>query len=401
MLVTILTTVLAIPTAELDILPMNEYHPAVMYDFTPVESFFSFGGVSRDIQQLERLAGQRYEKHWAKLPLKGKLQKNIWPGPYWPAFKDGINQRWAGENSLSPVEKYAKAFKLNSNVLANAVSGKSGISFHSGHTKKCKSGKDCTEGICSIRRGSTEGNCIPRWLGVCHAWAPVSIIEDEPMKAITVNGVIFEPLDIKALITQIYDTAQIGTIFTGRRCHLQTPPKDSNGRFVNEECRDISPSFFHLTLTNYIARFGRSFVADVTANYQVWNHPVVGYEIVQQRKISAADTMKQFFPAANSPVYTFNSKAKELVHVQTRMDYVTESDENISGLKEKYTVSKTYEYILELDKQGGIIGGEWTGKSKVDHPDFFFVPVGPPKPNTSILGGIKYSEVKKMIELAQ
>jgi hypothetical protein len=37
------------------------------------------------------------------------------------------------------------------------------------------------------------------------------MVEAEPMKAITINNVTFEPMDVKALITQLYDTARIGT----------------------------------------------------------------------------------------------------------------------------------------------------------------------------------------------
>jgi hypothetical protein len=258
-----------------------------------------------------------------------------------------------------------------------------------------------TEIVKSIRRGATEGKCIPGWFGICHAWAPVAMVEEEPMKAVVVNNVTFEPMDVKALITQIYDTANFGTIFTGQRCNLKNPPADSNGRLVNEECRDVTPEYFHLTLTNYVGRFKRSFVADIFGDYEVWNHPVVSYEILEQRKMSPEDVMKQFFPAANSTVYTFNQNVKSLLFVQTKMNYITESDENTSGLKEKYTRTKYYRYILELDEQDNVVGGEWTGSSKTDHPDFIYVPVGTVNPNVSILGGIKYSEVKKLIQLAQ
>jgi hypothetical protein len=143
MIFAIISSALAIPAVDLDILPMSENHPAVMHDYTPSESFASSGGVLRDIQQLERLARQPFEKNWSKLPTKSKLEQNIWPGPYWPTYIDGINQRWAGENSLSPVEKYAKAFGLDAQVLANTVSRKSGIDSQSG--KKCTTNRDCEE----------------------------------------------------------------------------------------------------------------------------------------------------------------------------------------------------------------------------------------------------------------
>jgi hypothetical protein len=204
MLFTIISSAIANPAVNLDIWPLNENHPAVMHEYTPAESFASSAGVLRDIQQLESFAGQSFERNWFKLPKSNKIKRNIWPGPYWPTNEDGINARWAGEDSLSPVEKYAKAFGLDANVLANAVSRKSGIDSLSS-LAKCTKDSDCYRLKCAVRRGQTEGRCIPSWFGICHAWAPVSIVEDEPMKAVTVNGVTFEPMDIKALVTQIYD----------------------------------------------------------------------------------------------------------------------------------------------------------------------------------------------------
>jgi hypothetical protein len=399
MIFAVIASVIAIPAANLDILPMDENHPAVMHDYTPSESFASSVGVLRDIQQLESFIGQPFEKNWSKLPPNAELKRNIWPGPYWPTYADGINSRWAGEGSLSAVEKYAKAFDLDAKVLSDAVSRKSGVDSQSS-AQNCTKRSDCKKAECAIRNGETEGRCIPGWFGVCHAWAPVAMVEDEPMKAVTINNVTFEPLDVKALITQLYDTARIGTIFTGQRCNIEKPPKDSNDRMVDDECRDVSPDYFHLVLTNYIGRFQQSFVADIFADYEVWNHPVVSYD-VSENKPSFENAMKKYFPNANSTVYPFNSDAKELLHVSTKMNYITESDENTSGLKAKYTRTKYYEYLLELDDQGNIIGGEWVGSSKIDHPDFIYIPTGPPNPDSSILGGIKYSEVKKMIALAQ
>jgi hypothetical protein len=41
------------------------------------------------------------------------------------------------------------------------------------------------------------------------------------------------------------------------------------------------------------------------------------------------------------------------------------------------TASKTYEFILELDAAGNVLGGEWLNSSKNDHPPFFWAPLGP------------------------
>ncbi len=145
-----------------------------------------------------------------------------------------------------------------------------------------------------------------------------------------------------------------------------------------------------------IGKLDKSFVADVTATAEVWNQPVRGYEILKKEPISKADAMKKYFTSSNSTTYTFNTKADSLVFVRTRFLYIVESNDNRSGLEDEYTTSKTYEYLLELDAQKNIIGGEWVGYSRLDHPDFFWLATETPK--SANVGGIKYAEVKKLVE---
>jgi hypothetical protein len=391
----------AIPATNLNIIPLDENHPAVAHYSTAVDSFASSPSVQNDIAQLERFLGTPFEKNWTKLARKSEVTKIPWDGDYWPTYKDGINQRWAGENSLSPVEKYAQAFGVNAQRLADAVSRKSGVLSQS-FLPQCNASTTCEAGAeCAIRRGQTQGRCIPTWFGICHAWAPVSIIEKEPKCAVTFNNVTFEPMDMKALITQIYDSARIGTVFTGKRCNEEKPTLDVNGRIESEECRDVSPEFFHLVTTNFIGVHKRSFVADVYHNAEVWNHPARSYDIIVQRKITAEEAMTRYFPKMNTTTYTFNPAAKQLLLVRTRFSYIVESTENISGQADRYTTSRFYDYLLELDENENIIGGEWIGRSKQDHMDFIYKLVGPPAQNAVVLGAIRYSEVKNLIELSQ
>jgi hypothetical protein len=393
--------VAAAPATNLNIVPLDEVHPAVGYFSGALDSFASSPDVVYDISQLERFVGTPFEKTWHKLLTKSQVAKIPWEGDYWPYYKDGINQRWAGNDTLSPVEKYAKAYGLDAKRLGDNVSRKSGILSQS-FAKKCKLSSECDNGDhCAIRIGQTEGNCIPGWFGICHAWAPAAIVEKEPKCAVTYNNVTFEPMDMKALISQIYDSARVGTVFTGKRCNEDKPSVDSNGRLVSEECRDISPEFFHLVITNVIGRQNKSFVADVDYNAEVWNQPVRSYEILTQYKISPERAMASYFPQLNSTTYTFNAEAKELLYVRTKFSYIVESTENTSGLADLYTSNRYYDYLLELDANEKIIGGEWVGRSKTNHVDFIWVPVGTPSQNAVILGGIRYSEVKKLIEQSQ
>ena len=78
--------------------------------------------------------------------------------------------------------------------------------------------------------------------------------------------------------------------------------------------------------------------------------------------------------------YRFNDDAEKIYWVKTEVDYITESESDIDGnLAEdidQYTRTDRYEYLLELDGDDKVIGGEWLGRSKTDHPDFLWLPTG-------------------------
>ena len=103
--------------------------------------------------------------------------------------------------------------------------------------------------------------------------------------------------------------------------------------------------------------------------------------------------------------YPFNRRAYRLVYVETRFDYIIESNEdgphvNVPHLEEKYTAHKVYQYLLELDDKDIIVGGEWLNATMKDHPDFLWVPTDFPE-SSSTAFGMKYKEIKKMIEVSR
>ena len=76
--------------------------------------------------------------------------------------------------------------------------------------------------------------------------------------------------------------------------------------------------------------------------------------------------------------YCYNKNVDELYKVSVTLDWVTESHasaipEGAENL-ERYSRTDRYTYILELDGAGKIIGGEWTGSSRSDLPDFLWSP---------------------------
>ncbi|KAE9337694.1 hypothetical protein PF008_g12409 [Phytophthora fragariae] len=325
-----------------------------------------------------------------------------WPGSYWPTFQDGINHVWRhGEAPAS--EKYAKAFDLDAADLKNKTSANNGID--SCHTNTvCSSDADCSSGVpCAKREGASSGYCIPTWYGICHAWAPAALLEDEPKCNVEKNGVTFHVMDIKALLTEVYDGANVDTVFTGARFNGPDNPAsvDQYGRFTDATRRDIGAGFFHIAISNIMGKHQTPFIIDVAADSEVWNQPVWSYHVQTMEIVDTAETCTKYFGTTS---YPFNTEMVQLAYVKTTVTWAVEAyiDGPLvsTGKVNSYTVSNDYEYLLELDANNAIIGGEWVGDSKEDHPDFLWFATAKPDISTETSAGLKYANVRDLLELS-
>lgn len=360
-----------------------------------------------DIARLEAFFQSKLEVNFEKLKQfkSGSAVTAPWPASYWPTFKDGINDVWDTTSKMSPAEKYARAYGLDPKDFMTKVSQTSGVLSQSTRTQ-CKDDSDCTRlkdgSACAKRAGESRGNCIPKWFGVCHAWAPAAIVEREPRCPVTKKGVTFQPVDIKALATQAYDGLNLGTVFTGSRYNGADQPEnlDDDGRFKDATRRDIGPGFFHIALANIMGMRKTSFIVDVSSGAEVWNQPVRSYDAYTMMEVSKEDALRELFPKKKT--YDFNPSAKKLIFVQTKFEYIVEATENgplvSTGRVDSYTTTVYYEYLLELDGKGDIIGGEWVRDSRKTHPDFLWFPESAGKPGTVTNIGIKYDEVRELLD---
>ena len=99
--------------------------------------------------------------------------------------------------------------------------------------------------------------------------------------------------------------------------------------------------------------------------------------------------------------YVFNNAATKFFHIKAEVDYIGESssstDGNLSSTIDRYTHTDSYEYVLEVDASGKVVGGEWIGSSKTAHPDFLWLPLS--VQGTSVAGGkITYAQVKALLD---
>jgi hypothetical protein len=319
------------------------------------------------------------------LPLEGEADSIPWPGSYWPTLHDSINYRWDGSDSLSPTEKYAIAFDAPEAV--DEVSKLFGIDAHA-HRQSCASHEDCanSEEFCGKRMGEDTGRCIPGWWGICHAWSPAAIREPEPVNAVTRNGVTFKVNDIKALMTLVYNWINVKHVSLRCESHEGTSMAvDAYGNPTGEDigCKDTNAGTFHVITTNFLGLMGKSFVEDRTFDLEVWNQPVARYRTKHFQPVSVeeAHLMLQVpDDLMDTESYLFNGNAAALYHVRMELDYVSEStsstDGNLASNVENYIHTDSYDYVLEIDADGLVIGGEWVGASKTNHPDFLWTPTG-------------------------
>jgi hypothetical protein len=197
-----------------------------------------------------------------------------------------------------------------------------------------------------------------KWAGHCNGWAAASVLTDEPKRDVVYNNVLFTVDDIKALLIESYQSSFGKTV--GKRCNNTDIKYDNYGRMIDEDCRDVSPAAFHILLTNFLGRFQKPIIVDVEANHEVWNSPIVSYDIKIMQNLSVTE-VTTWLTGQPSRTYTWNPNAILWTYFQTQVVF---SDGN----------KKIYEYILERNNNGNIIGGEWFRESKSNHPDFIWRP---------------------------
>ncbi len=233
------------------------------------------------------------------------------------------------------------------------------------------------------RSGSVE-----TWMGICHGWAPAAYMLSRPQNTITVlaadgdTEIRFFPSDIKALASLLWANAPTATRFVGGRCNDTDPEIDpENGRAISIKCFDTNPGTWHLAIVNQIGEARRSFVLDVTYDYEVWNQPAHGYQYwyFNPQEMEWASSLED----ATVAMSDFNNdrfsayrgdEAASVVGVMMRVQYIVETDpthQNTDSPADDKIQTVDYYYDLELDTNGVIQGGEWYQNP---HPDFLWTP---------------------------
>lgn len=285
---------------------------------------------------------------------------------YWPMIKNGILNRWMGASVPSPAEKYGTLF-------LDATQQKTMYDFiQKNH------GKDVPG--------------VQSWFGICQGWTGSAIAEKAPQKPITVRKYVrdgktylqrcttsttgcvsFSPGDLTGLMAEAYAAADAR--FIGYRCDTSTVnfKYDKNGRITQPNCRSNAGTLF-LTATNFIKKAGRSFAVNAVNNDEVWNQPAYQYAITQYKTVTKTEATKAVDPAETRD-YPWNTAAVGFRRVTMKLDWAVETSPTANSAPPLLSAGKTYDFILELDATGAVVGGEWIGASKTEHIPFFWAPV--------------------------
>jgi hypothetical protein len=206
-------------------------------------------------------------------------------------------------------------------------------------------------------QGDDGSDGVAGWWGTCHAWAPAALLAPEPQHAVTLNRVTFTPGDIKDLTQNAFDSTR--AIMLGGRCNAKEITHDVAGS-ANTECSDVNPGAMHVIMTNFLGIAQLPLVEDRTANFEVWNQPVLGYEVLKQAQVSKTAANTCVGQTMNKTKWSYNTAAAKLYEVRMRVDYLTESSaSNEAQGFANNTSTDTYHYILELSSAGKVIGGRF------------------------------------------
>lgn len=288
----------------------------------------------------------RYSRQFDRLPKQGQLQKRPWSDSYWPDNQFGIAARWNNSDPqpfayISPTQDQVDEMSL-AQIAQLSPAEKYDI----------YQGRFDYPTVAAVRSHTSPSDLD--WEGICHGWAPIALIFDEP-RPVVVEGasghkIPFGSSDVKALLSFYQgQVAQPPTQFLGTRCE---------GDLDRPECKDVNAGSFHVVLTNQVGLMGKGFIADIERDKEVWNQPIHGY------KVELGRTQGPSQGAAPGTV--------QEVNVTATVNYAAEIDPSwhpVLGTGAQSDIAEKFTYRLELNARGEVIGGEWTQESR---PDFLW-----------------------------
>lgn len=267
------------------------------------------------------------------------LTNGPWSGWYWPT-KSGSLTAVSNNTNQSPLDKWTRA-----------SNGQTGLN-------------DQVDSI--LKKHDAP------WSGLCHGFSATSINFEEPTTK-RVGDTLFTSSEIKGILAAYYDYLVdhnlIETNFIGSTCFMQINRTLNVGDSTSPQCDDVNPGAFHLALHQRLAVEKKGFVLDLDRETPIWNVPVIGY--------------KSKYIGEYNYWYPFKDyRTTRTIEVETTIIYLDyqkpNQDTSVRGKAGQILSSRTYNYTLELDPHGNIVGGEWI---TFPHPDFIWYAPKFPRPS--------------------
>lgn len=288
-----------------------------------------------------------------KLPLAGELSdlRKGWPANHWSNNTGGIAFRWsAGTPEIFNYRKLKlEELKKLKPYQLNELSPAEKFDIFEGKYHYPLTTKVLTE----------NAPTHTAWFGICHGVAPASLYHAEPKLVQLLNrdgiSLTFYSSDVAALMSYYYaKMINQPASMVGTRCRASLANR--NLPAYQSSCSDTHPAAFHIVLSNKLGITKDGFIADVDPLNEVWNHVAIKY------RSKVVNTTPPVSTSAKNTV-----KRVRIESVVTYASAIAPKFYPVIGTPDAFYSNYSYEYFLDVNLQGVIIGGEWISGSR---PDF-------------------------------
>lgn len=284
------------------------------------------------------------------LPLEGKMKdaRKGWPANHWANYLGGISHRWSAGDPQNFMYERLSVEELK-NTESHILGELSPAEKYDIFTQRYY--YPLVQNAWQIY--SPYEN---EWHGICHGVAPASMNHSEPRTVTLTNDdgiqLTFYSSDVAALLSYYYaNVANDTAVIVGRRCNYD----DS----TIEACTDINPGAMHIIMANRLGISGDGYIADIDPKSEVWNHVAVSFKSINRGMYKSSLT--------SSP------RTASRIKMETTVTYasaIAPKFTPVIGTPDAMYAENYYEYFLDLDSRGKIIGGEWISKNR---PDFIWL----------------------------
>ncbi len=310
---------------------------------------------------------QDYVHEFFNLPLQGEVDysgKRGWADSYWPLVRGSIAERWQ-----IPGSNYKKETSPSAYQLINHLSQEQINLLSPAEKFDIVRGKFSYPIATKIRKDYKEDE--KDWRGLCNGWTHSSLNYPEPHPIVYISpkntiAVPFGSSDIKGLLAFYHAKKdRSASKYIGRSCRTISRLLLN----INGACTDVHPAAFHIMMANELGIKHRGFAADRDPSVQVWNQPFIRFES-KIDNIKTRDLSKKATEGTRKEIYItsvltyVNELYNSDIPIEETSEHVAPSYEPVL-LKQK-TKTIEYQYVLELDVQDRIIGGEWISGLRPD-----------------------------------